>query len=923
MGKWHPLHTAGEVQDQTITIIILYFIHYLNFILYYLFVILLAIGGNLSAVQKEYKKHKDKKEGNVLNDLQDSNGYTALHFAVQCGNVELVKWMIENGANVNVQSLKTADCVTPLIIATSKGLIEVCSTLLKAKANARIGREHNGYTPLHICAKLNHCRIARLILEHDSGTYSILTKDGLSCIDVAKDAGSTQFISTVLPLIPDDQMNVTGSTNSKKTRKSLKAAGERVVSGFDSRLCKTLIEMTRNGNPSRLKDFLVRNPIVDVNWTMGKNGWTALMEVAARGDLLSAKILLESGADTDKRSKKGASALHIAARYGRIELLRILLNHGACLDAVTHAGETVEEVASQYGKSAVLAFLVAFRDELKTAKNKAPEKEATFSNSTSAASMNARHTASSESVTTNDSTGSSNELSLQSWLTEIGLGKYFEILHSNGFDSIQSLGIITAEDFAEMKFLLGHKRLLLAEFNKLKDLFPFLFVPKSYVFSPPSRNVSTDNLSLARSNSNNATQELDTHNTVYAAANTLNPRDEPSCLPMESISFSRSVSQSVRDIELENHTMIKEIRYEELKIGNVIGEGSFGVVHFGVWHGMKVAVKALKMKEGYSTLAAQPTSGEHNPVEKAMCKTDEEFLRHEAKLMARVCNHDHVIQFVGIIVHPHPCVVTVFCAGGTVEDLLVTPNPQRDVHMSTILRMAVETLRGISHLHLEGVIHRDLAARNLLLDGNLRLRVGDFGFSRVKAMAASKGYTKSEMGPIRWQAPEAMRKRMYSEASDMFSFGVVLYEMFWRSVPWPEYDTLDVAIRVCSGERMVVDPCPNDDLACFCESYNKPLGVCLREVMQACWSHDPTSRPTLNDVMSLLETLQSCGNLCPENNNVASPGLNTDVFNDWDLTDFSIAREIAEVNHSENSYSMTLGNNVVFDLNHDPSSFPK
>lgn len=59
----------------------------------------------------------------------------------------------------------------------------------------------------------------------------------------------------------------------------------------------------------------------------------------------------------------------------------------------------------------------------------------------------------------------------------------------------------------------------------------------------------------------------------------------------------------------------------------------------------------------------------------------------------------------------------------------------------------------------EGVVHRDLASRNLLLDDGLHVRISDFGFSRVKRKCASRGYTRSDMGPIKWTSPEAMRKR--------------------------------------------------------------------------------------------------------------------------------------------------------------------
>lgn len=277
------------------------------------------------AVQKEFNRHSNKsskgkggkQRGNVLNDLQDSNGYTALHFAIQCGNLEPIQWMIENGADVNIQSKQIADGVTPLLIATNKGHEAAAKLLLESGANPRICRS-DGYTPLHLCAKTNHIRIGRLILEHVPSTLSVLTTAGLSCIDVAKAAGSTQFITTVLGMFPDHR----GASSKTGAGAGAGAAG-RVAGGtpgFDSRLCRTLIEVTRRGDPGRLKGFIKQHPSVDLNWTMGKNGWSALMEVSATGDVLSAQVLLEGGADSEIRSKKGATALLIAARLLLIDI---------------------------------------------------------------------------------------------------------------------------------------------------------------------------------------------------------------------------------------------------------------------------------------------------------------------------------------------------------------------------------------------------------------------------------------------------------------------------------------------------------------------------------------------------------------------------------------------------------------------------
>ena len=90
-----------------------------------------------------------------------------------------------------------------------------------------------------------------------------------------------------------------------------------------------------------------------------------------------------------------------------------------------------------------------------------------------------------------------------------------------------------------------------------------------------------------------------------------------------------------------------------------------------------------------------------------------------------------------------------------------------------------------AHVRVDsGVIHRDLAARNLLVDEHGRVRVGDFGFSRAKESNQNSQYTVSHIGPIKWMAPEALRRKKFSEKSDVFSFGVCLYEIMKGEPPW-------------------------------------------------------------------------------------------------------------------------------------------
>jgi serine/threonine protein kinase len=299
---------------------------------------------------------------------------------------------------------------------------------------------------------------------------------------------------------------------------------------------------------------------------------------------------------------------------------------------------------------------------------------------------------------------------------------------------------------------------------------------------------------------------------------------------------------------------VKRLDFNEMDIGGIVGEGSFGTVREGWWRDMHIAVKALRVSD--LGIASRGETGEDStsrcrsrgPAKDwtasqalMLSKAQEKELLHEAETMARVCNHSFVIQFIGIVLDPVPCVVTLFCQNGSVENLILKSPNSAVPDYDTLLRFALETAIGVKHLHMEGIIHRDLATRNLLIDENYHIRVADFGFARVKDAAASKGYTNSTMGPVRWSAPEAMRRRRYSESSDVFSFGVVLYEMFAQSYPWPGYDTLDVAVRVCGGERMEIPP-------------EVPLDVA--DLMILCWSHEESLRPTLNDVIDTIKFLR-------------------------------------------------------------------
>ena len=114
--------------------------------------------------------------------------------------------------------------------------------------------------------------------------------------------------------------------------------------------------------------------------------------------------------------------------------------------------------------------------------------------------------------------------------------------------------------------------------------------------------------------------------------------------------------------------------------------------------------------------------------------------------------------------------------------------------------MLTRTHPGVSRW--QGVVHRDIAARNFLVSEDGRLKVADFGFARVKAAAASVGVTADLLGPTKWEAPETLTARAYGPATDVYAFGVALYEIATGDAPWVGLKNEEAAEAVLAGRRM-------------------------------------------------------------------------------------------------------------------------
>lgn len=281
-----------------------------------------------------------------------------------------------------------------------------------------------------------------------------------------------------------------------------------------------------------------------------------------------------------------------------------------------------------------------------------------------------------------------------------------------------------------------------------------------------------------------------------------------------------------------------EIDPTELKLGKVLGGGSFGVVHQGVWRGTAVAVKILK--SGQSTATAI-----------------EEFKR-EVTMLSRL-RHPNICLFMGACMKEGShTIVTELISRGSLWDVLREPQhnttalPQRDGcgewTWERLLVVARGIACGMAYLHgikPHAVLHRDLKSSNILCDQSYCPKICDFGLSRLKAQTVpsvlstrlNQAVMTGNCGTIQWMAPEVLSNQKYSETADVYSFGIILWELLVQDCPYGETTPqVSVALAVVQhGDRpQVPDDCP--------EKY--------RILMNRCWAQDPLQRPSFQNLLS-------------------------------------------------------------------------
>ncbi|XP_056335550.1 protein tyrosine kinase 2aa isoform X4 [Danio aesculapii] len=264
-----------------------------------------------------------------------------------------------------------------------------------------------------------------------------------------------------------------------------------------------------------------------------------------------------------------------------------------------------------------------------------------------------------------------------------------------------------------------------------------------------------------------------------------------------------------------------EIQRDRIELGRCIGEGQFGDVHQGVYispenPSLSVAIKTCKN-----------------------CTSDsvrEKFLQEA--LTMRQFDHPHIVKLIGIITENPVWIIMELCTLGELRSFLQVRKYNLD--LSTLILFAYQLSTALAYLESKRFVHRDIAARNVLVSSTDCVKLGDFGLSRYME---DSSYYKASKGklPIKWMAPESINFRRFTSASDVWMFGVCMWEILMFGIkPFQGVKNNDVIGRIENGERLAMPQnCPPT----------------LYSLMTKCWAYDPSKRPRFTELKTQLSTI--------------------------------------------------------------------
>lgn len=288
--------------------------------------------------------------------------------------------------------------------------------------------------------------------------------------------------------------------------------------------------------------------------------------------------------------------------------------------------------------------------------------------------------------------------------------------------------------------------------------------------------------------------------------------------------------------ETRNASRVKdaeEIDYKELVFQRQIGEGEYGKIYKGQLWGQTVALKVMKEKV----------------IKNAEALAD---FAQEMKVMKEL-RHPNIVEYMGVCLQkPKLCIITEYLPNGCLEKYMTKKAIKSTVPLETVLGFALDIARGLNWMHHRGYIHRDVKPANLLVSNSETVKLADFGLCIMLDQADQTDFMQVEAylgqaGTMWYMSPEVLMNEKYGVKCDTYSFAVVVCELL-NSTCFRSYGTEPKGrVREDAFARAVWDG--------LRPVLPKSAPTVLTKLITSCWAHEPSSRPSLDDVIVLLEQM--------------------------------------------------------------------
>lgn len=290
-------------------------------------------------------------------------------------------------------------------------------------------------------------------------------------------------------------------------------------------------------------------------------------------------------------------------------------------------------------------------------------------------------------------------------------------------------------------------------------------------------------------------------------------------------SWSKYIQQSEESMTAVGTAQDWMVDLSKLFVGQRFASGAHSRLYHGIYNEKPVAVKVIR----------QPDGDEN---EDMALRLEKQFDR-EVAILSHL-HHRNIVQLVAACRRPPVfCVITEYLSGGSLRSFLHKREPG-SVSPKEFVSIALDIARGMEYLHSQGVIHRDLKSENLLFTGDMCLKVVDFG---IACEEINCDYLNEDRGTYRWMAPEVINHKPHNRKADVYSFGIVLWEIITGRAPYEDITPVQAAFAVVHKNARPTFP--------------EHCLFAIQKLIEKCWVQNPEKRPEFWEIVSILEQFEA------------------------------------------------------------------